>query len=80
MDAPDKISEIFGDNVKLELELHTDPEENWDELFIIIVTSASPKEAIEMEKRLFKEWFSKIINRVGGHLNYTFEIQRNEMK
>jgi len=72
--APDKIREIFGDNVKLELELHTDPEERWDELFIVIVTSTSPGEVIKMEKQLFKKWFTKIMDRVGGRLNYTSEI------
>jgi hypothetical protein len=76
LEAPTKIYEIFGDNVKLELELHTDPEENWDELFIIVVTPASPKETIEMERQLFKEWFGKIIDKVSGRLNYTSEIQR----
>lgn len=79
LEAPAKIREIFGD-VKLELELHTDPEENWDELFIIIVTSASPKEAIEMERRLLKEWFGKIVDKIGGRLNYTSEIHRDEIK
>jgi len=80
LDAPAKIREIFGDDVKLELELHTDPEENWDELFIVIVTSVSPKEVIEMERQLFKEWFGKIVDKIGGRLNYTSEIHHDEIK
>jgi hypothetical protein len=72
-EAPEHIYKIFGKNVKLSLELHSDPEENWDELFIIIKSSHSAEKAHELGKRLFREWFIKIIKKVGNRLNFSEE-------
>jgi hypothetical protein len=71
-EAPAHIYKIFG-KVKLVLELHSDLEENWDELFIIIKSSYPPEKAYELEKKLFEEWFADIIKIVGNKLNFTEE-------
>ena len=70
--APYYIKNVLG-SCPLYLELHNDPEENWDELFIIIKTPLGPENALEKEKKLFDIWFSNIINKVGNRLNYAVE-------
>lgn len=70
--APEYIHKIFGD-VPIYLELHHDPEEEWDELFIVIKSDYPPKKAVELEEKLFKDWFVKVLNRVKGRLNFTEE-------
>ena len=71
-EAPKYIYKIFG-QCPIYLEIHHDPEENWDELFIIIKTSYTPEKSIELEKKLFDEWFVKIIHKVGNRLNFIAE-------
>jgi len=71
-EAPDYIFKIFG-RVPIYLELHRDPEEEWDELFIVIKTSLLPEDAIKCGKKLFDEWFCKVIRDVGNRLNFTEE-------
>ncbi|MEM3473741.1 MAG: hypothetical protein QW735_04045 [archaeon] len=72
-EAPQNIYRIFGNNVKLILECHSDPEEAWEELFIVIKSSRSPKEAFELEKKLFDEWFLNIMDKVNNKLNFIEE-------
>ena len=70
--ATDHIREIFG-NVPLYLELHHDPEEGWDELFIVIKTNYPAEKAVELESKLFENWFVKVLDKVKGRLNFTEE-------
>jgi len=70
--APEHIRRIFG-NVPIYLELHHDPEEDWDELFIVIRSNYSPRKASELKNMLFDEWFIYIIDKVATRLNYTEE-------
>ncbi len=63
---------VFGD-FPLHLELHTDPEEGWDELFIVIRTTLSPEEAVAKESQLFDKWYDNIIDQVGTKLSYIEE-------
>ncbi len=72
LEAPYYIEHVFG-RVPLYLELHSDPEENWDELFIVIKTNLPAKEAVKREMQLFDLWFSNVIQKVGNRLNYTEE-------
>ena len=72
MEAPFEIYRIFG-QVPIYLELHHDPEEEWDELFIVIKTDYAAEKAVELEDRLFKEWFSEILDKVKGRLNFIEE-------
>lgn len=71
-EAPNYIYEIFG-RVPIYLELHRDPEEGWDELFIVIKTILPAEEAVKRERELFDSWFSQIIHKVDNRLNYTEE-------
>jgi len=67
-EAQKKIIEIFGNDITLYLELHRDPEENWEELFIIIKSLYSAEKAIELEKKFFEEFVYRI-DAMKGKLN-----------
>ncbi len=71
-EAPEHIYRIFG-QVPIHLELHKDPEEGWDELFIVIKSSYSAEEALRLENRLAEEWFLDRIRDTKGKLNVTEE-------
>lgn len=68
-----QIKRIFGEEINLFLELHHDPEEGWDELFIVIKSPYNAEEAVELEKKLFKEWFVYKMDAIKGKLNITEE-------
>lgn len=71
-EAPAHVGRIFGIAL-LHLELHHDPEERWDELFIVIRSLCSPEEAIRLENRLAEEWFLDRMKETDGKLNITEE-------
>jgi hypothetical protein len=73
LEAYKHIYRIFGRGVKLQLELNRDPEENFDELFIVIKSSYSAEEAQERLNKLDQVWFLNILNKVQGKLNITEE-------
>lgn len=73
LEAVREIRRVFGKEILLELELHRDPEEEWDELFIVIKTNYPPEKAVKLEEKLFYEWFIKIIDKVNNKLNFTEE-------
>ena len=73
LEAPWEIRRVFGDDIVLELELHHDPEEGWDELFIVIKSAYSPEEAIKLENRLAEGWFLDRMKETRGKLNITEE-------
>ena len=66
------IHKIFGD-VPVFLELHHDPEVEWDELFIIIKSNYPPEKAVELEDKFFEQWFVRVLDKVKGRLNFTEE-------
>jgi len=72
-EAPENIYRIFGSGIKLILELQSDPEEEWDELFIVIKSPYTAEKAVALEKKLFDEWFIHIMNKVNNKLNFTEE-------
>lgn len=72
LEARDYLVKIFG-KVPIYLEFHHDPEEEWDELFIIIKTNYPPEKAVDLENKLFEEWFIKVIDKVKGRLSFTEE-------
>jgi len=67
-----QVKRVFGD-FPLHLELHTDPEEGWDELFIIVKTTYSPEEAVALEEQLADKWFLDRMDAANGKLNFTEE-------
>lgn len=58
-----------GQVVNIHLELHHDPEEGWDELFIVIRSPYPPAEAVRRENQLAAEWFLDRIKDTRGKLN-----------
>jgi hypothetical protein len=70
-EAPENIYRIFGRGIKLILELQSDPEEEWDELFIVIKSPYTAEKAVALERELFDEWFVHIIDKVSNKLNFT---------
>ena len=73
INAPANIREVFGDDIRLVLELLTDPEEDWTELFIKIKTKYSGKKVVELEDKLFYKWWVTIMDEVWDKLNFTSE-------
>ena len=71
-EAPAHIERIFG-MALFHLELHHDPEEGWDELFIVIRSLYKAEEAIVLENRLAEEWFLDRMKETNGKLNITEE-------
>jgi hypothetical protein len=71
-EAPVHIYRIFG-HVPIHLELHHDPEESWDELFIVINSPYCAEEAIRLENKLTEEWFLDRMEETKGKLNITEE-------
>jgi hypothetical protein len=71
-EAPGYIYRVFG-QVPIHLELHHDPEEDWDELFIIIRSLYSAEEAIRRENQLVEEWFLEKMDDTQSKLNITEE-------
>ena len=68
-----EIYRIFGSNIRLQLELHNDPEEKWDELFIVIKSPYKAREAVELERKVFNEWFVHVMDKVNNKLNFIEE-------
>lgn len=72
-EAKGKIASVFGENIHLRLELHSDPEEVWDELFIVIRSECSATEAFRLESKLAEEWFLDRMEDTKGRLNIVEE-------
>jgi len=68
IEAPRHIFSIFGNNIRLYLELHRDPEEDFEGLFIIIKTKRSPKESLNLLDRLDEEWWLNVDDNVSNML------------
>ena len=71
-EAPYPIYRIFG-KVSIHLELHHDPEEAWDELFIVIRSNYSSQKAIKLENRIVEKWFIRRMKDTKGKLNIVEE-------
>ncbi len=72
LEAPFYIFDIFGE-VPIHLELHRDPEEGWNELFVVIKSYYDAEYAAELENRLVEEWFLNRIGDTRGKLNIVEE-------
>lgn len=72
-EAKGKIASVFGKDVYLCLELHSDPEEAWNELFIVIGSEYSAAEAFRLENKLAEEWFLDRMEDTKGRLNIVEE-------
>ena len=72
-EAPKNIYRIFGKSIKLILELHSDPEEDFEELFVVIKSPYAPQKARELMNELDRMWFLNIMDKTQGKLCITEE-------
>jgi len=73
LEAPREVKRIFGENVPLGLELHHDPEADFEELFIVIKSTCSAEKARELMDKLGEEWFLNLIELTNNKLSITEE-------
>lgn len=73
LEAIGKIDGLFGFGTRKVLELVIDPDENFEELFIVIKSNYSAEEARTLLNSLMDEWFLDVIDRTRGLLNITEE-------
>lgn len=72
--APGEIYRIFPrDDINLEFDLHHDPEEDYDELFVVIKSPYAPQKARALMDRLGDEWFLHIMCKTKNKLCITEE-------
>ena len=72
-EAEEQIRKIFGEVVNLSLELHHDPEEDFEGLFIIIKTSLSPEESLDLLDKFDEEWWLDVDASISKKLEVTVE-------
>jgi hypothetical protein len=72
-EAKEHIISVFGDCVRIFLELYYDIEEGWEQLFVVIKSPYDPKKAVELEIRLLRKWFVHRIKDTNGDLGISEE-------
>lgn len=72
-EAYGQIVNIFGKNIDLQLELHRDYEEDFEELFIVIKSFLKPNVMLALMDKLDDEWFLGAMDATRGKLNITVE-------
>jgi len=72
LEAPEVIRGVFGD-VRPILDLVSDPEEGWEELFIVIPVREPAVKALERLERLDSIWFAHAVRRAKFSVNVTVE-------
>lgn len=68
-DANNHINSIFGRNIKKMIEVDVDPDEGFEELFIIIKSPYSASESLKLVHRLEAKWLIDIMDEVQDKLN-----------
>jgi len=71
-EAPRAIRQVFG-QVQPVLDLVTDPEEDWEELFIVIPTTGPTDQALRRLRQLDANWFGEAARRAKFAFNVTVE-------
>lgn len=71
-EAPAAIQRVFGP-APLVLDLVVDPEEAWEELFIVIVTTRPVDQALSQLRQLDANWFADAARRANFTVNVTVE-------
>lgn len=66
-----QIKRIFGGGVTTYIELHRDPEEEFEEIFLVIKSIYSPEEARELMDQLDEKWFLDVMNKTQGNMCIT---------
>lgn len=78
IDGVQRIRSVFGSQAQLFLELERDPEENFEEVFVVIQTNKNLKDALDLLERLHWDWFLEILPETKNLLNLTVET-KNEI-
>ncbi|HEC93619.1 MAG TPA: hypothetical protein ENI51_11685 [Candidatus Atribacteria bacterium] len=73
-EAYTQIKRIFGGETDLTLMLTDDPEENFEELIIVVHIRTSVKKVIKLREKLHKEWLFSVIPQLKGKLNILVEV------
>lgn len=73
--AENEIRKIFGENItSLELELHEDPEESFEKLFLVIKTiNVSPEGILTLLEKLDNQWYLNLDYEIRKNFNITIE-------
>ena len=71
-EASAAVREVFG-SARLFLDLVVDPEEEWEELFIVIVTKDSVDQSLRQLRQLDANWFGDAERRANFLVNVTVE-------
>lgn len=72
VEAQEAIRAVFGE-VRPILDLVTDPEEGWEELFVVVPVRDPVPRALERLKQLDSAWFARATRRAGFAINVTIE-------
>ena len=67
-DANGEIKRVFGKDIHLYLELHRDPEEDFEGLFIVMKTNLSPEDSLNLLDRLDEEWWLHVDDNISNIL------------
>lgn len=70
--AHQHICKVFGE-CNIHVKLYKDPEENTEEILIVIKSKNPPEKILELYERLFEDWYIKIMDKVFPRLDYTVE-------
>jgi len=68
---------VFG-SAPVRLLVHTDPEDGFEELFGIVIVSASPEAALSSLARFDDEWFNEASTKTRCKLNFTVGFPGDE--
>jgi hypothetical protein len=67
-EAKEHVISVFGDCVRIFLELYYDIEEGWEQIFIVIKSPYDSKKALELKLKLGRKWFLARIRDAKGDL------------
>ena len=67
-EAKEHIISVFGDCVRIFLELYYDIEEGWEQIFIVIKSPYDSDKALELKLRLIREWLIHTVDETREYL------------
>ena len=67
-EAKEHIISVFGDCVRIFLELYYDIEEGWEQLFVVIKSPYDSDKALELKLRLIREWLIHTVSEAREYL------------
>lgn len=77
VEAVPHINRVFG-ACPVYLEVERDPDEGFEELFGVIRVSVPPEIALDLLAQFDREWFTQVVRRSRGRLNFTVDSAEDE--